>query len=488
MKKICAFLIMIFAFTLVGATEVKAAGATFYEAETIPGVYMVKEKGKTHLYQTARFFRKNGDNKAAYCLEPFDGFYAGNEYSASATYANLSKEQRERITKIAYYGYGNRTLGHTDPIWYAVTQLMIWQTAIPDGNFYFTSTLNGSATSNYDNYINEINNYVNLNDAVPSFNYNSFIMRVGAKFELKDNNNVISYFKCDDPRVSINKETNTLTIYANEHGNADFTLYKDFDQDVEDLYFFDSMASQDLMTVGKPNIPVGHVIALMFKTKVKINKVDADTKTCTPTGEGILKGAEYDVLDEHGKVVRHIVIDKNCEAYFEDIDFGTYYLKETKAGKGYTLDKELHKFTIDQYTFEAQIKLENEIIKKRLKIYKKFGNDKESKPEAGIVFNVFDSKGELVESIVTDEEGFASIELPYGTYTVKQENTKEGYKKVDDFEVKVTEKNSDKMEYELLDYVIEVPNTEVNHQNCYFIVFLMIITSFGYVRKKVYLQ
>ncbi len=485
MKKICAFLIMICALTLVGTVDVKAQNATFYEAETIPGVYMVKQQGRTHLYQTARFFRRNGDNKAAYCLQPFDGFYAGNDYSATPTYDSLSKQQQDLITKIAYYGYGNRTLGHTDQIWYAVTQLMIWQAAIPSGNFYFTSTLNGTSTSNYDPYINEINIYLNSNDTTPIFNNGSYIIKQGSTLELKDTNSVLSRFRTDSDKAHINNDT--LTIQTKEQGKFEVNLYKDFDQDVEDLYFFNSLSSQDLMTIGKPNMPGARVSVTSLKTKVKLKKTDADTKACTPTGEGVLAGAEYDVLDEKKKVVKHIVINKNCEAYFEDLDFGTYYLKETKAGKGYTLDKELHKFTIDKDSYNITLTLENKIIKKKLEIYKKFGNDSNSQAEAGIVFNVFDSTGELVESIVTDENGYAFIELPYGTYTVKQENTKEGYEKVDDFTVTISEKDDEKLEYELLDYIIEVPNTEVNHQGSCFIAFIMIISTLGYVRKKIYL-
>ena len=55
---------------------VKAETATFYEAEYIDGIYMSKYNftTKTTYYQKARFFRKNGTNEFAYCIEPFSFF------------------------------------------------------------------------------------------------------------------------------------------------------------------------------------------------------------------------------------------------------------------------------------------------------------------------------------------------------------------------------------------------------------------------------
>lgn len=57
--------------------------------------------------------------------------------------------------------------------------------------------------------------------------------------------------------------------------------------------------------------------------------------------------------------------------------------------------------------------------------------------EDGIKFIVYDKDNVLYDTIVTDSDGYASIILPYGTYTFHQDNSTPGYYKVDDFKVTI---------------------------------------------------
>ena len=47
------------------------------------------------------------------------------------------------------------------------------------------------------------------------------------------------------------------------------------------------------------------------------------------------------------------------------------------------------------------------------------------------------NKDELYTSITTTETGPDLLTLPYGTYTMKQQNTTEGYKMLDDIEINI---------------------------------------------------
>ena len=79
-----------------------------------------------------------------------------------------------------------------------------------------------------------------------------------------------------------------------------------------------------------------------------------------------------------------------------------------------------------------------------------YGNSsKELYDEPNITFLVY-KNNELINKITTNEIGEATIILPYGKYTIKQENTKEGYLKVNDFEITVDGKNKE-LKYELVD-------------------------------------
>ena len=57
--------------------------------------------------------------------------------------------------------------------------------------------------------------------------------------------------------------------------------------------------------------------------------------------------------------------------------------------------------------------------------------------EENIRFDIFDKDNNLVTSITTDSDGYASTYLVYGTYTVRQVNSTPGYYKIDDFKVTI---------------------------------------------------
>ena len=114
---------------------------------------------------------------------------------------------------------------------------------------------------------------------------------------------------------------------------------------------------------------------------------------------------------------------------------------------------------ISEKTPNQQLILENEIIKKKVIIYKTY--DETNKfPEQNINFLVFDKNNNLIATMTTDENGKAEITLPYGEYKIIQENTTEGYQKVDDITLII-----DNIEEEIItltDYKIKVPNTKTN--------------------------
>ena len=163
---------------------------------------------KTKFYQKARFFRRSGDNQAAYCLEPFNTFRESS-YTETINPRNLSTQQLERIKKIVAYGYSYGD-NHSDNKWYAITQLMIWQTADPSGDYYFTDTLNGNRINPYQNEINEINSLIEKSSILPSINNKDYYFVEEDKIVISDANNVLNNFKTDDKNISING--NTLAI------------------------------------------------------------------------------------------------------------------------------------------------------------------------------------------------------------------------------------------------------------------------------------
>lgn len=455
MKKIIVFLIAV-TITLICSINVQAS-SSFYEGEYIDGIYMNKREANssTIYYQKARFFRQSGTNRFAYCIDPFIFFQDGSNYEEVITPSNLTESQKEQISLIAYFGYGYKN--HTDAKWYAITQLMIWQAAEPSGDFYFTDGLNGPRIEPYNQEINEINTLITNYKKDTSLNNKTYTLIEGEKFSIEDSNQVLSNYKSSNPNFVI--QGNKLISDSLTEGEYIIDLIKEEKTHNKPLVFYQSKNSQALMQTGDLKDKKESLKVNVIKTKIEITKVDKDTQSISPSGEGTLIGTVYSLLDKNNKEIATITIDKNNLGLTENIPFGTYYLQEKVAGEGYNLDTQKYKIEVTKDTPKINITLENEIIKKKIIIYKTYGEN-EKIPEANISFSIYNNKNEKVTTIITDENGKAEITLPYGNYKIVQENTTEGYHKVKDINISIT--NSEDEIINLVDYKIKVPNTKTN--------------------------
>ena len=92
----------------------------------------------------------------------------------------------------------------------------------------------------------------------------------------------------------------------------------------------------------------------MIRSYIKVNKVDAEDH------KDILKVAEFTLYSDAActKKIRTAKTDtKNGIALFDDLTYGTYFVKETKAPAGYELSDEVVKVTIDDEWVKGDDKL-----------------------------------------------------------------------------------------------------------------------------------
>lgn len=99
-----------------------------------------------------------------------------------------------------------------------------------------------------------------------------------------------------------------------------------------------------------------------------------------------------------------------------------------------------------------EVDVTEKVIERDLKIFKVYASDETGflTGEPNVTFDIYlKSTGEKVTSITTDENGYATATLPYGTYTVRQVSSTEDHEMVEDFEIVVNEYSEDPI-YKLL--------------------------------------
>ena len=462
MKKIKNKIINGLMLLLIGISCVPTVNASTYnetfndKSQWISGDYILKVKGSTRKYQQMTVITRNSDGSFVYCIEPgtpvSDGaVYPGQDFDQSYV-GQMTQEQWRRITLLAYYGYGYGN--HTDIHWYTVTQYLIWQT-VPHGyDIYFTDSLNGNRITKYTNEINELNRLVEEHNISPNITNDTIDMVIGDTVELTDSNNVLNKFEVvDTDNVSASISGNTLSITANDVGDGSVTISKRDKNYSHPAIIYYHPTSQDLMMRGAYDpIDVNLKIEIVGG-KVSVKKVDADTGLGIAQGDATLDGAVYGIYDLEGNRVGE-VISKGGEYVTSDYlpSLGTFYLKEEKSSTGYELNETKYFFNITKDDLYPEVDVTEKVIERDLKIFKVYASDETGflTGEPNVTFDIYlKSTGEKVTSITTDENGYATATLPYGTYTVRQVSSTEDHEMVEDFEIVVNEYSEDPI-YKLL--------------------------------------
>lgn len=176
------------------------------------------------------------------------------------------------------------------------------------------------------------------------------------------------------------------------------------------------------------------------KGKIRVTKVDLDNN------EIAIPNATFQVLDDKGKVLEEIITNENGIAEtsrFAIRDYATLILKETKTDKWYVLNDKEIKVELKENDV-VNIQVENELKKGQIKVIKVDLDNNEVKLK-GVEFNVIDEKGNIVDKLITDENGEAvSKKLPINQqYKVQESKTLQDY--VLNEEIKIVTLEQDKI-------------------------------------------
>ena len=423
-------------------TKVFALEDSFYEGEFIPNIYIRKENDEINKTYQIKIFKRKSDDRFVYSIQldkdlSKDKILLGYD-NYQNKYIDIDYPTWERISLISYYGYGY--LNHTDIKWYAITQFMMWQVLYPDSSIYFIDDLNGNKISLYEDEIKEINELITKHNIKPSFNMKEFSINYKEKFVVTDSNNVLDKFAVSSSdKLSITKKNNDLTIKSFYVKPSTLILINQTKQYNNNPTIYIDDNGMDLLLPGNYNPVYSKVDFNVLSSNVIINMFDKEKNNI----DNKFIGSTFQILDIENKLVQEKVIGDDGKLVFQNIGYGNYYLKQIKSSDGYLLNNEIINLNVDEDI--ENINFYNETIKNKIRfqIYDKtyMTGIKDVK------FSIYKNREKII-TFNTDTNGYYELELPYGTYLVKQELGNKDYNLLDDFEITVL-KNDNIQTFEL---------------------------------------
>lgn len=176
-----------------------------------------------------------------------------------------------------------------------------------------------------------------------------------------------------------------------------------------------------------------------YQSQLQIIKTSSNPSVSNGNSNYSLKGAEYTVYKDSGcktSVGKLITDDKGVSGILT-LPLGTYYVKETKAPAGFVIDNKVHTVNLttayvnNPYKLQLQDKPETgkaKLLKKSALPNITDGNKCYSL--AGAVYGVYKdySCKQQVGELTTDASGNTNtLELPLGTYYIKEKTPSKGY-------------------------------------------------------------
>lgn len=149
-----------------------------------------------------------------------------------------------------------------------------------------------------------------------------------------------------------------------------------------------------------------HAEFINHPTKVRITKTDS-------SGQNNLFGAELSLFNSEGEVIERWVSTEKGHV-IERLPIGSYTLREEKAPFGYVIAQDIL-FEVEDTEEIQEVIMKDDTAKGKIFLYKTDRGTGE--PLEGVEFEIRSADGTVLETLVTDENGFAeSREYEIGRY------------------------------------------------------------------------
>lgn len=471
-----------------------------------------------YLYDLGEFplydIYRNGVSYPAYCLQHGKGRVNNGAYVQRDNFG-----MTEAMRRIIAYGYNTtNSLGKND--WYSdataktmVTQHLVW---LASEGYITVDGTNWSWSSGIDNDIERMANlayngsvvrsyYAELKDRllrseiVPSFaGKNSdgsdaqeiALQLVNGKYTatVTDTNGVLDLFDFQKAGFDISRNGNTLTISTSTLPEQETTIigagytigdknsiavWEDRDQQANIQHQATCPGTTQTMAYIK-------IKGEKPKYTVTLTKTSADVKITNGNANYSLEGAVYNVYKAYvnpnhdytnDPVIATFTTDANGKATLSrKLENGDYVTIEQVAPLGYTLDKNVHRFSINGKS--ANLDVVDDPKKIRLTVRKKDADTNSNVPQGdatleGAQYRItYTNNDEKIENIVTTNKAGQAVlrNIPIGVLvTVEEIGVPLGYKLDSKVHTYITTTDTKELEYDLIpeDFTEEVMKGQI---------------------------
>lgn len=471
-----------------------------------------------YLYDLGEFplydIYQNGVSYPAYCLQHGKGRVNNGAYVQRDNYG-----MTEAMRRIIAYGYNTtNSLGKND--WYSdataktmVTQHLVW---LASEGYITVDGTNWSWGSGIDNDVERMANlayngsvvrsyYAELKDRllrseiVPSFagknSDGSDAQEIALQFvngkyaaTVTDTNGVLDLFDFQKTGFDISCNGNTLTISTNTLPEQETTIisagYTVGDKNSIAVW---EDRDQQANIQHQATCPGTTKTTAYIKIKgenpkytVTLTKTSADVKITNGNANYSLEGAVYNVYKAYvnpnhdyanDPVIATFTTDANGKATLSrKLENGDYVTIEQVAPLGYTLDKNVHRFSINGKS--ANLDVVDDPTKIRLTVRKKDADTNSNVPQGdatleGAQYRItYTNNDEKIENIVTTNKSGQAVlrNIPIGVLvTVEEIGVPLGYKLDSKVHTYITTTDTKELEYDLIpeDFTEEVMKGQI---------------------------
>lgn len=471
-----------------------------------------------YLYDLGEFplydIYRNGVSYPAYCLQHGKGRVNNGAYVQRDNFG-----MTEAMRRIIAYGYNTtNSLGKND--WYSdataktmVTQHLVW---LASEGYITVDGTNWSWGTGIDNDVERMANlayngsvvrsyYAELKDRllrseiVPSFAGKSSdgsdaqeiaLQLVNGKYKatVTDTNGVLDLFDFQKAGFDISRNGNTLTISASTLPEQETTIigagYTVGDKNSiavwEDRDHQANIQHQATCPGTTQTMAYIKIKGEKPKYTVTLTKTSADVKITNGNANYSLEGAVYNVYKAYvnpnhdyanDPVIATFTTDANGKATLSrKLENGDYVTIEQVAPLGYTLDKNVHRFSINGKS--ANLDVVDDPTKIRLTVRKKDADTNSNVPQGdatleGAQYRItYTNNDEKIENIVTTNKSGQAVlrNIPIGVLvTVEEIGVPLGYKLDSKVHTYITTTDTKELEYDLIpeDFTEEVMKGQI---------------------------